>query len=737
MGLRGSELALRPCKNLIRVMPAEGWSVMKLTFAYMIALCLPGLAQAQSAAPLDEIIVTSLGRDQQFTQVPDSVTLFDAKTLRRQHLTTLDDIVAATPGVFLIANDQDFGTNLISVRGISTNRGQEPSVAFVVDGQPLPELELFTLRPYDLARVEVLKGPQSALFGRSASGGAIVYSTHDPGEKFGGYVQAGYGNGSSWTVDAAMDAPLNDRFKLRVSGSFRESNGFTRNSFLNLLVDDAQSRNLRLKANWLVSENVSLNVRAGYGRDFGGAANVVMGEFTQSNAGRLDSQKLQLPYGDLPGFADRRWWGIASTLKATLGNGNQFQLLAAYDDYDKKFIEEFDFLPFKPITYAGDPFYPDGVQPIRQPIAMRALTVEARYTSRSDAAVRSIAGVFFQNIRRDRLDDFEGFFLPPFLYRTKSTQFGVFGQVQTNVATDVEITAALRFDRDDRRQQVTPGNSSAVIDYRSGAFSAWQPKLSVAWTPSDMFTAYATASIGFKQGGFNPLPVPTDPPYALTFPSEKTKALEVGLKAQALDGRMRFTLAGYLTRLNNFQNTVFLTNNIVFSVPKVRVRGVEASVQAKISDAFRLDTGLSFTDARVISYVAPNPTPEPGEAAFVDYNNKHLVNAPSYTFNIGATWQHGAVSARLDYVRTGKVYFELDNILHAPPHGSVDARIALEKSGITAELWAKNLTNQRWATSAFGQQQLAFLLYLGPGGPYDSYTINNGRQWGASVKLDF
>jgi iron complex outermembrane recepter protein len=718
-------------------MPAEGWSIMKPICVCMLVLSWSGLAHAQSAAPLDDIIVTSLGRDQQLGQVPDSVTLFDAATLRRQHLTTLDDIVAATPGVFLIANDQDFGTNLISVRGISTNRGQEPSVAFVVDGQPLPELELFTLRPYDLARVEVLKGPQGALFGRSASGGAIVYSTRDPGDQYSGTVQAGYGNGNSWTLDAAMDAPLQDRFKLRLAASFRGSNGFIRNSFLNQLVDDAQSRNVRLKALWSLSESVSLNLRAGYGRDFGGAANVVMGEFTQSNGGRLDGDKLQSPYGDLPGFADRRWWGIASTLKASLGNGDQLQLLTTYDDYDKKFIEEFDFLPFKPITYAGEPFYPDGVQPIRQPISMRALTIEARYTSRSDAAVRSIAGVFFQNTRRDRLDDFEGFFLAPSLYRTKSTQFGAFGQVQTTVAHNIEITAALRFDRDDRRQRLTPADASIVLDYRSDTFSAWQPKVSLAWMPSDRLTVYVTGSIGFKQGGFNPLPVPSDPPYALSFPSEKTQALEVGLKAQALDGRVRVTLAGYLTNLRNFQNTVFLTNNIVFSVPKVRVRGIEASVRATLSNALTIDSAINFTDARVMNYAAPNPTPEPGEPDVVDYTNKYLVNAPNYTFNIGATWQRGAVSARLDYRRTGTVYFELDNILHAPPHGSVDARLALEKYGITAELWAKNLTNARWATSAFGQQQLAFLLYLGPGGPYDSYTINSGRQWGASVKWDF
>ncbi len=712
---------------------------MKISMILLLAAAVPAVVHAETAS--DEIIITSLGRAQAAARVPDTVTLLDAEAIERKRLVSLDDIIAATPGVFLIAGDQDPGTNLLSVRGISTNRGQEPSVAFVVDGQPLPELEMFTLRPFDLARVEILKGPQGALFGRAASGGAIVYTTADPQSGFGGYVQAGFGNGQSWTVDAAVNAPVNPRLKLRLSGSFKDSAGFIRNSFVNRLVDDTQSRNLRLKALWDISESITLNLRAGYGRDFGGAANVVMGEFIQSNKGVLSPDKLQLPFGDFPGFADRRWWGVQSTLQAALPNGDSFRVLAAYDDYNKQFIEELDFLNVKPVTFFGTPAFPDGVQPLRQPVAMRALTVEARYTSRDDAKLRYIAGAFLQNIRRDRLDDFEGFGLPPFLYRTRSTQFGAFGQLQTNVLEQLQLTAALRYDRDDRRQRLTPGGSETVLDFRSGTFDAWQPKISLAWTPADTLTAYATGSIGFKQGGFNPLPVPGDPPYALTFPSEKTKALELGVKTTALDGRLRLAVAGYLTDLRNFQNTVFLTNNIVFSVPRVRVRGLEASAAYKISPQFSLDAGVSYTDARVRSYTAPNPTPEPGEAATVDYTGKRLVNAPDYTVNIGASWQqdigYGDLTARLDYVRTGTVYFELDNFLRSPPHDSVDGRVALQFGTVTVDLWAKNLLNQRWATSAFGQQQLAFLLYLGPGGPFDSYTINPGRSWGGSLKLAF
>jgi iron complex outermembrane recepter protein len=143
----------------------------------------------------------------------------------------------------------------------------------------------------------------------------------------------------------------------------------------------------------------------------------------------------------------------------------------------------------------------------------------------------------------------------------------------------------------------------------------------------------------------------------------------------------------------------------------------------------------------VRGYFAPNPTPEPGEAASVNYAGNRLVNAPNYTFNIGASWSQdiglGKLSARIDYAHVGKVFFELDNILYAPPRGSVDGRVALNLGRVTADIWAKNLLNKRWATSAYGQQQLAFLLYLGPGGPYDSYTTNTGRSWGVSLKVDF
>lgn len=706
--------------------------------SFAVGACYTSIVHAQTA-PDDTIVVTATGRPSALSRVPDTVTVFDSTQIRERRLTTLDDILGVTPGVLLIANDQDPGTNLISVRGVSANRGQEPSVAFVVDDEPLPDLELFTLRPFDLARVEILKGPQGALLGRSASGGAIVYttaSTTDPG-----YVSLGYGNGQSLVAESALSVPLLPHVTVRISSSFLETDGFIRNSFLNRLVDDFSSRNIRVKAEWAVSDAITLNARLGYAHENAGAANVVIGEFTQSTQGLLDPALLVEPFGDFPGRASRTWLGGQASLKAQLGNGDVFKVFVAYDHYTKDFIEELDFLNVKPVTFFGEPVFPNGIQPIRQPVGLKSWTLETRYISDADRTLRWFSGVFVQNNVRDRTDDFEGFGLTPQFYRTFSTQIGLFGQVQTHLAQTVELTAGLRYDRDNRRQRLTDVASQSIVDMRGDVFSAWQPKLSLAWTPTAHTTTYITASVGFKSGGFNPLPVPTDPPYALTFPAERTKALEVGVKSSLLAGRVDVSLAGYATRLNNFQNTVFLTNNVVFSVPKVAIYGFEGAITAHLTEALTWDVSGAYTDARVRQYEAPNPTPEPGEADRVNYQDRFLVNAPQDTLTTGITWKTtiaaAQVTSRVEYVRLGTVYYELDNILHTPPRSSVNGQVSVAMGPLSLSFWVKNAFNTRWATSAYGQQQLALLLYLGPGGPYDSYTINPGRQWGGTVRWDF
>ncbi|MFC3215631.1 TonB-dependent receptor [Novosphingobium panipatense] len=266
------------------------------------------LAHAEEAADGAPIIVTARGRPEAEIAVPDTVAVFSRDDITRRRLTTVDDFIAETPGIFMI-NDQDPGTNLISVRGVSTNRNQSPSIAYVVDGLALADAELFTLRTYDLERVEILKGPQGALFGRSASGGAVNITTADPTDVAGGMASLGIGNGFTWTADAVANAPVSETVSLRLAGSYRNTEGFIRNTYLDRKVDGQISRNLRLKARIALTETSTLKLRAGWADEEGGAAYISSGNVTQLYAGRLSGKALTNPFGDFEGRAARDWWG--------------------------------------------------------------------------------------------------------------------------------------------------------------------------------------------------------------------------------------------------------------------------------------------------------------------------------------------------------------------------------------------------------------------------------------------
>ena len=705
------------------------------------AFALSNAARAAEGSEADRIIVTARGREEAEIGVPDTVIVYGPAAIAARKMTTIDDFIAATPGIFII-NDQDPGTNLISVRGVSTNRSQSPSIAYIVDGLALADSELFTLRAYDVARVEILKGPQGALFGRSASGGAIAVATNEPGPDWGGEAAVGIGNGFTWTADGVVNAPLSDRVQVRLAGSYRNSEGFIRNSFLDKKVDGQISRNLRLKTTVALSETATFKLRASWADEEGGAAYISSGNVTGLYGGRLAGDALTDPFGDFEGRSDRNYWGIQATYEQLLGDTLSLSWTGGYDEYHKDFVEELDFRNDTPITLGGIPLFPDGIQPISQPVDILAWTSELRLTSMTDGPLRWHVGLFFQRLERDRTDDFGPLLFGAEALRaeTRSNQIGVFAQASYDIAPQVELTAALRYDRDRRKEDTVGSTSGALVAQRARTFDKWQPKVSLAWRPNANLTAYVTGAVGFKAGGFNPLPGATDV-WQAVFPGETTKSVEVGVKAQSSDGRVRGSIAGFVTDYSNFQNTVFLGNSVVLSVPQVDVHGLEASGDVALGAGFRVDGGIAWTHSRTGRYLTPNPTPEPGEPAIVDMSGKRTPNAPDWTVNGGIGWQGPAgpalVDARLSVAYVSRVDFEIDNILHTPGYTSVDGRIGVTQGAWTFDIWAKNLFDKRWAISAFGQQQLPLLLGLGPNGPFDSFTINTGRQFGASAAVKF
>ncbi len=132
---------------------------------------------------LTEIVVTARKRDESLQSVPVTVTAFTAETIKAAGIETPRDFVAMVPNMTIV-EVQNVGNSFITIRGISQARNSEPSVAVLVDGVLEPNPYEFDQELFDIKQIEVLKGPQGALYGRNAIGGAIIIHTADPTDHF-------------------------------------------------------------------------------------------------------------------------------------------------------------------------------------------------------------------------------------------------------------------------------------------------------------------------------------------------------------------------------------------------------------------------------------------------------------------------------------------------------------------------------------------------------------------------
>jgi iron complex outermembrane receptor protein len=210
------------------------------------AALLPGGALAQSATAVSEaggedIIVTARRRDERLLDVPASVTVLTAETIRTTGIKTADAFIQLTPGVTIVTGTAEAGDTQINIRGINGARDAESSVALVVDGILKTNTAQLNQRQGTLRQIEVLKGPQGAYYGRNAAAGAIVMTTAKPGDAVEAGVRALGANNATFEGDAFVAAPLNDRVGAVLSAYYRTTDGWWTNRFLkSKTVDDQE-----------------------------------------------------------------------------------------------------------------------------------------------------------------------------------------------------------------------------------------------------------------------------------------------------------------------------------------------------------------------------------------------------------------------------------------------------------------------------------------------------------------
>ena len=714
-------------------------------------------AVAQRIA-VEEIVVTGLKRAESLLDAPVAVTVFTAEALERAGVTRPEDFLSLVPNVNFVTSNQQ-GEFFVNMRGQAGVRFAEGAVAIVVDGVQLSTQSEFNGDFFDLQQIEVLKGPQNALYGRNATAGAIIVTTKPPGDEWDGSVIASYGNWNATKIQGGIGGPINDSLGVRLSASSTDSDGPFTNEYTGEKVHRWTNKTGRLKLNWQGENTTADFVLGGSHGDGGGIAfnaqisgTTVGGVFI---AGPDTNRVHEIPFvNDTPGIniQDK----VNSSLRivhemdtVTLESVSSFSSIK--DSYQAKGLPYADYS--SPDTDFGvfEFVFGDLTQKWRD--QNRAFTQELRVSSNDDAArLRWQAGVYFQKARKARTNInglYTGGGISPSLVPSPigstnpsvnhdKTKFGVtnyspFGNIQYDITEDLQLDLAARYETEERDVETLtlPGANTVTGEatynqcvLRTGrapadcndetTFHQFQPKITLSYSlPNETGSVYATWGQGFKSGGFNTigtlevliagaLAAGANPNTIFTrdsYEKETTDAYELGFKARMMDGRLAVNGAVFRTDVTDAQQFEFFPVGSIQAVSRVdsqKVEGFEFDANMAVSENLTLFAGYGYVDAKITKLNA-QPSLEGNRVPYIEKDNL-LIGGQ---FNAPVSGDIELVG-RIEYKHRGSIWYDSSNLpgSRRDPIDLIDARIGFTTDEWSLTLWGRNLGNEKYASES-------------------------------------
>jgi len=696
------------------------------------ALSLPASFAAENDAKkvkeIEVIQVTSRLRKESIQNVPIAITAFSEQEIEDMGIQRAGDFVSMTPNMTMV-EAQNAGTSFITIRGLSQVRNGESPVAVSVDGVLQISPNQFNQELFDIAQIEILKGPQGALYGRNAIGGAINITTKMPTEETSGYIKTNIGNGGLKSLTGAISGALSKNFLYRVTASRKDYDGLIDNVYLNTPVDFQKDSNIRSRFIWMASDDFTADLRLSKGKTKGGALNYVFQPlFGVNNA---DDASVKIEANNL-GYNERDVSSIALKLDWEL-NAGTLSFITANDTLEEIFGG--DQFPYSRANSANSPFGAnvlDGTQ--TQYLDVNASSYELRLTSADNQNFRWITGLYY--LQTDRyISSSTGLDLGTGLPVIKKVPMGAssisptltfaaddnnnkayaaFAQFNYNFAKDQELTVAGRYDVDKREQtnQATLGFDASSGLIRSAEFKKFQPKVSYSYTGLDNISLYATYSQGFRSGGFNQNGVGQLASsvgvsgVSDLYKAEETTNAELGLKALYPKQTTRFNASIFNTTIDNQHYFLFvgaLGAQVLANIDKVKLIGGELDFKTSLTNNFDIYGGIGITDSEIKNF-SLNSADKGNKAPYV----------PDYSVNIGMQYNTEIISGwqtmfTIDAERRGKQYWDTSNTTARNNFVLINSRIGFnsDNGNWSVNLWAKNLTdkkyNAEWVLGGFAQ----------------------------------
>jgi len=649
-------------------------------------------------AQIEEIIVTATKRAESIQDVPISISAYSGDFLEDSDIRTMQDLSLYAPNFTFATSSQPTNARII-VRGIGSvgNSGIETSVGVFVDGVYYPRPGSIIGNLLDIATAEVLRGPQGTLFGRNTAAGALNLTTRDPSDQSGGYVQAGIGDYSAYSLEGVVNTPFTDNVAGRFAVKYTDRDGYAFNTLSNEEIGERDDLTLRGKLAIDFTPNLYGKLTIDYNEvNTGGqvlellpstASPVFDGTLTAlfgSNATTTDGFDQVINQNHQDSVNDEQW-GAAFDLEYSLGT-HTLKSITAYRDWQATNRES-------ALRMTGD------VLPRDHIYTTQTLSQEFQLLSPSDQPFKYVVGLFLYEEDFDIDEDFDAgadtcvpvvfalagagaagaclgmsqFPATDSDYTQSLTSTAAFAQATYDFTDKFSMTFGGRYTSDSKDAAFVQTTPNAIIGSLFRAVES-VPDLSsddtaFTWLVNASFFAsedvmlFGTVSTGFKGGGFNSGGSGAALGRAARMFQEETATnYELGLKSKFWNDRATANVTLYRTVLEDFQDRSFdglsfLTRN----AGKRTQSGFEADVVLNPVDSLMIFGGISYLDAIFDSFGSASPLP--GDTVPQNLSGRTPHFSPEWQGSLVADWRAPLGSTELEwFLRPEYTYIGDQNI---------------------------------------------------------------------------
>ena len=716
-----------------------------------LAAAMPVLAQSTEATPVqvaaaDDIVVTAQRREQSVTDVPVSITVFNAQALARQNIQGLSEYFVKTPNVsFISTGARD--RKEISIRGVTNQLSVDAIPGAGTFGFYIDEFNVATgtVNPeiVDIDRIEVLRGPQGTYFGRNAVGGAINITTKQPTtERLEAEATINYSSFNTIDVNGILNVPLiTDKLALRVVGRYSHSDGNIKN--INPIGggNDSTYRYGKAILRFTPTEQLTVDLTGTYTKEDVGMREGVPTGVVGSVARSVIFPGVANPVGDPDGVGFFPENTNRVNFNRPQNIGTKFYYGTARVKYEGEtvsltsitgYIKSKQFLTGDIDGSSKDYFYET------KPLDRNSLSQEVRLQSADgDAPITwTIGGL----LARDRgfIDQHtfagsdnpfglpSGFEVTSSSSKGKSQSYAVFGEGTWKATDRLSLTLGGRYTHEKvtvAQFNTSNGTVNNFVD-DSASFKNFSPRATIAYKLAERTNVYATISRGFKAGGVQINPNLDDQSYK----PETLTNYEIGFKTQAFDRRLTLNAAAFYMDWKNLQ-TEFAQSRVVNNVisfftgienaASARSYGVELDATAKATDHLTFGGGVGYLNAKFRSY----------DNAFIngqltDLSGFQMPNSPKWTLNASTEYTFEPVAGFESYVRAEWIYRssiysdKLGLVLdiwpyRVPSFSQTNLRVGFTKDRFDVQAYAENAFKKKYFTNAY-EKAFAGGLYVQP-----------------------